>query len=501
MTATRTSTASAERVGAAPAAAADRRARASCRSSTTRCCRASPSARRLRARASATALSDGRRRPGRAARAQPRGHRARDARVRERRPRRRARRHAHLRARPCASRARSARRGCRSAWPTSSPCPEVTAAWDMADLTYNQGVHGAQDTANAMVRAGRPFHVITDDWHARRVPRARSSRWARAAAAVTALAVAEGRRVRLRDERAWATSASTSTRCCARSARRSRARARATCTAPPQAVAARRGRRADRGRGRALRDRPARCSAEEREDHARMQIAHRADPARARLRRVLDALRRDRRGRPLRAAAAGRRLDADGQGLRLRAPRATRSPPRWSPRATSCSATRTSPRCTRWTSRRDSILMSHMGEGNWAIARTDRPVAADQAAARHRRARRPADVPVPVPAGPGDAGDAGRRSAASRFRLVVAEGEILDTEELPALEMPYGHFRPDSGVRACMDAWLRLGGPHHQVMHLGRHAGALAQLLRAHRHRARGDLRREAVSKQAVRDV
>ena len=37
------------------------------------------------------------------------------------------------------------------------PEGEVTAAWDMADLTYNQGIHGAQDTANAMVRAGRPL--------------------------------------------------------------------------------------------------------------------------------------------------------------------------------------------------------------------------------------------------------------------------------------------------------------------------------------------------------
>ena len=46
------------------------------------------------------------------------------------------------------------------------PVAQVTAAWDMADLTYNQGIHGAQDTANAMVRAGRPFHVITDDWRA-----------------------------------------------------------------------------------------------------------------------------------------------------------------------------------------------------------------------------------------------------------------------------------------------------------------------------------------------
>ena len=33
----------------------------------------------------------------------------------------------------------------------------VTASWDMADLTYNQGIHGAQDQANALVRAGVPF--------------------------------------------------------------------------------------------------------------------------------------------------------------------------------------------------------------------------------------------------------------------------------------------------------------------------------------------------------
>ena len=39
----------------------------------------------------------------------------------------------------------------------TQPVGEVTNAWDMADLTYNQGIHGAQDTANALVRSGRPF--------------------------------------------------------------------------------------------------------------------------------------------------------------------------------------------------------------------------------------------------------------------------------------------------------------------------------------------------------
>src|SRR6266568_234406 len=65
------------------------------------------------------------------------------------------------------------------------PEPNVTPAWDMADMTYNQGVHGAQDTANAMVRAGRRFAVATDDWKADSF-RADVGRWARAAAAVTA---------------------------------------------------------------------------------------------------------------------------------------------------------------------------------------------------------------------------------------------------------------------------------------------------------------------------
>jgi L-arabinose isomerase len=36
--------------------------------------------------------------------------------------------------------------------------------------------------------------------------------------------------------------------------------------------------------------------------------------------------------------------------------------------------------------------------------------------------------------------------------------------------MPYGQFRPQAGVRECMNAWLRLGGPHHQVLNQGHRA-------------------------------
>jgi L-arabinose isomerase len=66
------------------------------------------------------------------------------------------------------------------------------------------------------------------------------------------------------------------------------------------------------------------------------------------------------------------------------------------------------------------------------------------------------------------------------YRLLVGRGEVLDTPELPNVEMPYFHFRPDSGMEAFMDDWLRHGGPHHFVTNLGDHVDRwrrLAELL------------------------
>ena len=115
--------------------------------------------------------------------------------------------------------------------------------------------------------------------------------------------------------------------------------------------------------------------------------------------------------------------------------------------------------------------MSHMGEGNWKIARRDRPV---------KLIKRPlgigglADPPTFLfQYQPGPATLATLVSLeGERFRLVVAEGENLDSQELPALEMPYGQFRP--GVRAARlpQRLAARGGPHHEVMNLGHHAAS-----------------------------
>ncbi len=40
------------------------------------------------------------------------------------------------------------------------------------------------------------------------------------------------------------------------------------------------------------------------------------------------------------------------------------------------------------------------------------------------------------------------------YRLVVGRGEVLDTPELPKVEMHYFHFRPERGMETFMDEWL-----------------------------------------------
>jgi L-arabinose isomerase len=119
----------------------------------------------------------------------------------------------------------------------------------------------------------------------------------------------------------------------------------------------------------------------------------------------------------------------------------------------------------------DSVLMSHMGEGNWKIARSDRPVRLIKRPLGIGRLADPPTFLFQYQPGPATIATLVNLEG-GRFRLVVAEGENLDSAPLPALEMPYGQFRPDSGLRECLNGWLAAGGPHHEVMNLGHHAAS-----------------------------
>jgi L-arabinose isomerase len=345
------------------------------------------------------------------------------------------------------------------------PEPNVTPAWDMADMTYNQGVHGAQDTANAMVRGGKRFAVLTDDWKSDAF-REDVSRWARAAAAVTrwkslktaifGYAMNDMGDIRV-DESALVRSLG------------------------PEILAVAPGDMyrgmlevtdAQAGEVIAFEDEnfeiDPRLSPEERADHARMQVAIEQiliDRGFGAYTAHFDAIGDDGRFSRLPLAAASS-LMAKGYGYAAEGDVLT---------ACLVSAGHTLIGDAHFTEMyamdfpSDSILQSHMGEGNWKIARQDRPV---KLIKRPLGIGRLADPPTFLfQYQPGPATLATLVSLeGTRFRLVCAEGENLDSQELPALEMPYGQFRPASGVRACLNGWLAAGGPHHEVMNLGHHA-------------------------------
>ncbi|QBI53349.1 L-arabinose isomerase [Streptomonospora litoralis] len=345
------------------------------------------------------------------------------------------------------------------------PDPVVTPEWDMADMTYNQGIHGAQDTANAMVRAGRAFDVVTEEWPSDAF-RERIGRWARAARAVTAwkrLKVGvfgyamNGMGDARVDEAAWMRSLGPEIEVIAPGALH-----RTMAELPESAVGALLAEEDERF---AVDER---LSKEEREDHARMQLAIEqllTEHGCGAYSTHFDAIGEDGRFTRLPMAAASS-LMASGYGFAGEGDALAASVV-YAGHQLAGDGHFTEMYAMDFPT--DSILMSHMGEGNWKVARDDEPV---------RLIKRPLDIgglddppTLLFRIQPGPATLASLVAlGGERFRLVVAEGEVLDSPVLPALEMPYGQFRPASGVRDCMDGWLRAGGTHHMVMNLGRTA-------------------------------
>jgi L-arabinose isomerase len=345
------------------------------------------------------------------------------------------------------------------------PEPNVTPAWDMADMTYNQGVHGAQDTSNAMVRAGKRFAVLTDDWRSEQF-QADVGAFARAAATITAwkslktaifgYAMNDMGDIRV-DESALIRSLGPEILSVAQG---DMYRGMQTVTDGQIAEVI------------AFEDETfeidPRLSAEERADHARMQVAIEAiltERGFGAYTAHFDAIGEDGRFSRLPLAAASS-LMAKGYGYAAEGDILTACLV-YAGHQLIGDAHFTEMYAMDFPS--DSILQSHMGEGNWKIARTDRPV---KLIKRPLGIGRLADPPTFLfQYQPGPATLATLVSLeGTRWRLVCAEGENLDSQELPALEMPYGQFRPASGVRACLNGWLAAGGPHHEVMNLGHHA-------------------------------
>jgi L-arabinose isomerase len=355
------------------------------------------------------------------------------------------------------------------------PERSVTPTWDMADLTYNQGIHGAQDQANALVRAGIPFSVITGEWQSDGFTAA-FEHWARAAQAVTALRTTQiallgypmngmgdirydppsllrriGPMIVAEDLGGLVE------------------RVAAVADAEVDTVLAKHAE---------IFEVSASLPREQHAYAARLELAIRAmleERQYAGFSFHFDSIGGDGRFEQLPLLAASN-LMADGYGYAAEGDTNTA--------ALMCAAQMmigdahfSEMYAMDW--ELDSVLISHMGEGNWKIAREDRPV---RLIDRELGIGGLGNPPTPVfSAQPGVATLAALVPIEGEYyRLVVARGDVLDTEELPNVEMHYFHFRPSGGMEPFMDAWLSLGAPHHFVTNLGDHTERwrrLAELL------------------------
>jgi L-arabinose isomerase len=341
----------------------------------------------------------------------------------------------------------------------------VTPEWDMDDLTYNQGIHGAQDQANALTRAGVPFSVLTGDWRSDEF-RESFAVWARAAQAVTVLRSARiallgypmnGMGDILYDPPALLRRFGPMI--VSEDLGRLVARIAAIDDSDVNALIERHASRFE-----VSPDLP-------RERHAyaaRLELALRAmleENGYAGFSFHFDSIGGDGRFEQLPLLAASD-LMADGYAYAAEGDTNTAS--------LMCVAQTmigdahfSEMYAMDW--ELDSVLISHMGEGNWKIARGDRPV---RLIDRELGIGGLGNPPTPVfSAQPGRATTAALVPIEGEYyRLVVGQGEVLDTPELPKVEMHYFHFRPDSGMEPFMDRWLELGAPHHFVTNLGEHA-------------------------------
>ena len=113
-----------------------------------------------------------------------------------------------------------------------------------------------------------------------------------------------------------------------------------------------------------------------------------------------------------------------------------------------------------------AIIFCHAGEGNWSTCRKDmKPKLIDRYLGEGGLENPPTPIFTP------QYGPATLTSLASicgdKFRLVLSIGEILPKSDLKRCEMPYFFWSPKSGIENCVENWIKNAGTHHEVINLG----------------------------------
>ena len=124
----------------------------------------------------------------------------------------------------------------------------------------------------------------------------------------------------------------------------------------------------------------------------------------------------------------------------------------------------------------NAFVMAHMGEGNYRMARRDRPVRLMRNPfSMVRLAYAPASLSFAME--PGEATIVSLTTGPQgRLRLVVSEGEVLDFAPLPGANNPQTKFAPRRPLREFLTEFSLAGGSHHQALAYGSHSATIERI-------------------------
>jgi L-arabinose isomerase len=126
---------------------------------------------------------------------------------------------------------------------------------------------------------------------------------------------------------------------------------------------------------------------------------------------------------------------------------------------------------------RNAVLMMHMGEGNWRMARRYEPVHLLRSTLGLVDLR-VAPLLLAFSLEPGDVTLVSLTTlTGGKLKLIVAEGEVLDFPYVPDLGRPHYKFRPSSGdLCDFLTRFSREGGSHHQALAYGHWANTVEKI-------------------------
>jgi L-arabinose isomerase len=125
----------------------------------------------------------------------------------------------------------------------------------------------------------------------------------------------------------------------------------------------------------------------------------------------------------------------------------------------------------------NAVLMMHMGEGNWRMARKDEPVHVLSSSLEAIMNVRTPPVLLAFSLEPGEVTLVSLTTGADgRLKLVATEGRILDFPYLPDMQRPHYKFQPDGELCDFLTRFSTEGGSHHQALAYGQWAATVEKI-------------------------